>query len=184
MKNMKEIMRLATVLMTRQKKQSKLALVSILISISTLSALFALTDINNPILIENRIWLSVISLLVLFISVATIVIAMHNLVLHRTHQLGIMKAIGATNNKIILLVLSESALIGFIGGLGGILVSSIFLLFFTAFLGFQYQNILPQISIITSIATIFLGMSIGIIAGWLSTRKVLTEQPARIIRRV
>ena len=41
-------------------------------------------------------------------------------VLERTREIGIMKAIGATNKRILLMFLTESAIVGFIGGVMGV----------------------------------------------------------------
>lgn len=43
-------------------------------------------------------------------------------ILERTREIGIMKAIGATNNNILSIFLGEAAGIGFLGGVGGFLL--------------------------------------------------------------
>jgi len=43
-------------------------------------------------------------------------------ILERTREIGIMKAIGATNNNILAIFLGEAAGIGFLGGIGGVLL--------------------------------------------------------------
>jgi len=40
-------------------------------------------------------------------------------ILERTREIGIMKAIGATNNNILAIFLGEAGGIGFVGGVGG-----------------------------------------------------------------
>jgi putative ABC transport system permease protein len=45
-------------------------------------------------------------------------------VLERTKEIGVMKAIGATNNQILLLFILESASIGFVGGVIGALIGT------------------------------------------------------------
>jgi putative ABC transport system permease protein len=41
-------------------------------------------------------------------------------ILERTREIGLMKAIGATNRNVLTIFLGEAAGIGFIGGLGGV----------------------------------------------------------------
>jgi len=43
-------------------------------------------------------------------------------ILERTREIGLMKAVGATNRDVLSIFLGEAAGIGFLGGLGGVLV--------------------------------------------------------------
>jgi putative ABC transport system permease protein len=61
-----------------------------------------------------------IALLVAAIGIAnTMTMAM----LERTREIGLMKAVGATNKDVLSIFLGESAGIGFIGGIGGVLLA-------------------------------------------------------------
>ncbi len=60
-----------------------------------------------------------IALLVAAIGIAN---TMTMAILERTREIGLMKAIGATNRDVLSIFLGESAGIGFIGGLGGVIL--------------------------------------------------------------
>jgi putative ABC transport system permease protein len=60
-----------------------------------------------------------IALLVAAIGIAN---TMAMAILERTREIGLMKAVGATNKEVLSIFLGESAGIGFIGGLGGVLL--------------------------------------------------------------
>ncbi len=60
-----------------------------------------------------------IALLVAAIGIAN---TMAMSILERTREIGLMKAVGATNRDVLAIFLGEAAGIGFIGGLGGIII--------------------------------------------------------------
>ena len=60
-----------------------------------------------------------IALLVAAIGIAN---TMTMAILERTREIGLMKAVGATSQDVLSIFLGESASIGFIGGIGGVLL--------------------------------------------------------------
>lgn len=80
-----------------------------------------LQGINNFYLIMQIIFggVGAIALLVAAIGIAN---TMTMSILERTREIGLMKAIGATNRDVLAIFLGEAAGIGFIGGLGGVIL--------------------------------------------------------------
>lgn len=89
---------------------------------------FIVTAMSETIADANRIFNAVQIILSVFGAVALIVsaIGMFNTMtialLERTQEIGIMKALGASRKDIWKLFLAESAMIGFLGGMGGIII--------------------------------------------------------------
>ncbi len=76
-------------------------------------------SINNTFLIMQVVFggVGAIALLVAAIGIAN---TMAMSILERTREIGLMKAVGATNRDVLSVFLGESAGIGFLGGLGGV----------------------------------------------------------------
>lgn len=80
-----------------------------------------LEGINNFFIVLQIIFggIGAIALLVAAIGIAN---TMAMSILERTREIGLMKAVGATNRDVLAIFLGEAAGIGFLGGLGGVII--------------------------------------------------------------
>ena len=103
-------------------------------------------------------------------------------VLERTREVGVMKAIGATNRKIRNIFLIEAGLVGVAGGIIGSLIGfsfSAIISFAASTAGFD----LPvQISIILFLQAIFFAMIVGMIAGYIPAKRASELDPVEALR--
>lgn len=125
--------------------------------------------------------LASISLLVGAVGIAN---TMYTAVLERTREIGIMKSIGAKNSDILQIFIIESALIGFIGGLLGVLIgvglSKFAELMIAGFLGPGFFRVfLPWWLLV---GTLLFATIIGTISGIFPARQAAEMKPVDALR--
>ena len=142
-------------------------------------------DALNEILLIVQILLVGIAAISLVVGAIGIANTMYTAVLERRREIGIMKAIGATNKSILGIFLFESGLLGFVGGaIGlslGILISKGVQFVAQLYLG---ENILkatiPLWLVIGALAIAFI---IGTVSGSLPARQAAKLSPVDSIRQ-
>jgi putative ABC transport system permease protein len=110
-------------------------------------------------------------------------------VMERTRQIGVLKALGTKDSEIMKLFLTESAIIGFVGGLMGIFIgfiaSGITSEMGTRMIGPGMMGGGGSMTLITPELVLFaIGFSvfIGIASGLLPARKAAKLQPVEAMR--
>jgi len=125
--------------------------------------------------------IAAISLLVGAIGIAN---TMFMSVMERTRQIGTLKALGATNNEVMLLFLLEAGMLGFVGGVLGILFGFIFsglisMVGLRLFMGRAATTVIPIPLIVFAL---LFSLIIGMIAGVLPARRAASLQPVEALR--
>lgn len=88
----------------------------------TVLALTDTVDQANKIFTVIQVMLAMFGIVALAVSAIGMFNTMTIALLERTNEIGTMKAIGATNREIQYLFITESLAIGFLGGIGGIVI--------------------------------------------------------------
>lgn len=125
--------------------------------------------------------IAAVSLLVSAIGIAN---TMYMSVMERTRQIGTLKALGSTNLEVMLLFLFEAGLMGFVGGVIGILCGFIIsglisLVGFRLFMGRSASTVIPLNLVV--FALVF-SLVIGIVAGVFPARRAASLQPVEALR--
>ncbi|MGZ3522000.1 MAG: ABC transporter permease [Vulcanimicrobiaceae bacterium] len=120
----------------------------------------------------------------LVIGALSIVNTMTTAVRERTREIGIRKAIGASDAAILWEFFVESALIGALGGLAGVLAGVVLCSYFdsrsTANGSLELFNVTPLVAIRSFVLAVMLGALSGIAPAWNAARLEPTEALRRL----
>ena len=144
----------------------------------------AVGDIAGNILAVIQLAIIAFASIAIIVGGIGITNTMFTSVRERTREIGIMKAVGAKNIAVLSIFLFESAIIGFIGGIGGTLLG----------VGFAkaielYGQVHPMFyfKAIVSIGLILFGLTfsflIGCLAGFFPARQAANLKPVDALRR-
>jgi putative ABC transport system permease protein len=131
-----------------------------------------------------------IALLVAAIGIAN---TMAMSILERTREIGLMKAVGATNRDVLSLFLGEAAGIGFIGGLGGVLagwlggqVLNVVVVVYLAQQAASQGGIPPSVAVYTPlwlpVSVLLFSVFIGMISGLYPALRAATMIPVLALK--
>lgn len=133
--------------------------------------------------------LAAIGLISLLVSAIGIANTMMTGILERRGEIGVMKVVGVAISKIRKLFLIESAMIGFVGGIAGVILSHILAYLLstgtnaTMFLGMHFGSGMKFVMPIwLDIAAIAVAVVVGVIAGIFPARKATKMSPLEAIR--
>jgi putative ABC transport system permease protein len=119
----------------------------------------------------------------LFVGGVGIMNTMYTSVTQRSREIGVMKAIGAQKRQIMFVFLLESAVIGFIGGLTGV-IFGVSLSWLGAFAMSQFSTlgISPYLGAELLLGSLAFSLVLGVISGVLPARRAANLEPAEALR--
>lgn len=126
----------------------------------SVSDLLSMAETVNEMMASMSLFLGAIAAVSLVVGSVGIANTMFTSVLEKTKEIGTMKAIGATNKDIMMIFLFNSALVGFVGGIIGILLSIILTYFMGKLMDISNITVAPYL--------VILGISIAIVIGVIS----------------
>ena len=122
-------------------------------------------------------FLTAIASISLIVGAVGIANTMFTAVLEKTKEIGIMKAIGARNNDILLIFLLNAALIGFAGGILGVAIGYLLAYILTS------AGLVTIISLSTVMITLLISIAVGIISGLIPAINASKLDPVEALRR-
>ena len=143
---------------------------------------------SEEILQASGIVLSLVQIILLGIASISIVVGgvgimntMLMSVIERTREIGVMKAIGATNSRVLSLFLAESAIIGAIGGIIGIAIGLLIAYSITVIAGMANFD-LPFVADFGLLLAIFIfSIAIGAAAGYVPAKRAASLDPVEAL---
>jgi len=113
------------------------------------------------------------SLLAIVVGVLGVMNTMLMTVFERTHEIGILLAVGWKRKRIVYMVLCESALLGFLGGVMGVTIGAIGLKILEhtpAIRGLLEPDLSPKLLLISVAIAVVVGVISGLYPAWRSSR--------------
>jgi putative ABC transport system permease protein len=142
--------------------------------VQNLTALVSMADHTANALTLVLLLIAAVTLLVAGIGIMNIMLAT---VTSRTHEIGIRKAMGATNVEIRLQFLSEAVLISLAGGFGGVVIGLA--------LPFSVRFLTPYrlpISGLSVIVAVFVSAMVGVLSGTVPASRAASLDPVESLR--
>ena len=112
------------------------------------------------------------SLLAIIVGVLGVMNTMLMTVFERTHEIGILLAVGWKRRRIVTMVLCESALLGLLGGITGVALGAagLTILGTTHLHGLLEPDLSPKLLLTSVVIAVVVGVISGLYPAWRSSR--------------
>ena len=151
------------------------------------SILDEISEIRTGFVILNG-FLAVLGGVSLFVAAMMIVNTLVMAVLERTGEIGLLKSMGASNGDVMRLFLTEAAVIGLLGGIGGLLLGWVVAEITNLFANMQFQRAGEiQVDLVAFPLWLILGgllfaVGVSLLAGWYPARRAARVDPVVALR--
>jgi putative ABC transport system permease protein len=146
----------------------------------TVSATASMASSVTSLMSSIKLFLGAIAGVSLLVGAVGIANTMFTSVLEKTKEIGTMKAIGSKNKDILMIFLINSAMVGFVGGLLGVILGSFLSLAFPM-LGITSSSSIT-FSLQLMIEGIVLAVSVGVISGVVPAYRASKLKPVDALR--
>jgi len=137
----------------------------------------------NSILDGVQIFIAIIALVSVFIGIIGIVNTMGTSVVERRKDIGIMKSIGAKNSDIFWQFFIEAGLLGFVGGLIGVIFGTLISVFGVYGINYQFgTELVPAIDFFLISISLFGSFCVGALAGIVPAMNAANQNPVDALR--
>ncbi|VVB75810.1 MacB-like periplasmic core domain protein [uncultured archaeon] len=152
----------------------------------TITSALAIKEQVSSVTGTLTLFLSAIAAISLIVGAIGVANSMFTSVLEKTKQIGILKALGAKNNEVLMIFLFESGLFGFFGGVIGVIIgwiaslgmSSIGIIAIPGARGGTMTLVTPELVIVA----ILLSTVVGILSGIMPARAASKLRPVEALR--
>jgi putative ABC transport system permease protein len=148
--------------------------------------IFSPTDFiegTNDVITGLTAFLALIAGISLLVGSVGIANTMFTSVLEKTKEIGIMKAIGARNEDILLIFLCNSALIGLVGGMIGIIIGTTAVQLIVLLISMQLNVPFEfTLSIKATVIATLVSIVVGLIAGFMPAKSASKLNPVDALR--
>lgn len=137
----------------------------------------------NSVLSLIELFLTSIAAVALVVGAVGIMNTIYMSVYERTREIGVMKAIGATNLDIIMIFVIESGIIGLAGGVAGLIIGFVFaknIEYIAIESGFRFLK--ASITPLFMLEVLAFSFIIGVVAGILPAKAAADLKPAEALR--
>jgi len=133
---------------------------------------------EESLLRKIQLLMTLVTIVVFFAATVSIMSTMGANVLERREEIGLMKALGATRNRIRLFYFAEAVIIGLAGGIAGFFLGYLF----TQAVSWGAFNTLIGIPLYIFVLSIAAGLAVSLVASHFPVGNALKYNPAVILR--
>lgn len=133
----------------------------------TVSDTLSMTETINEMMSSLNVFLGAIAAVSLIVGSVGIANTMFTSVMEKTKEIGTMKSIGATNKDVLMIFIFNSGMVGFVGGIIGIILSMMVTYAIGPLLGLSTSiTIAPYLVVLGISIAVLIGVASGIIPAY------------------
>lgn len=133
---------------------------------------------EKNLLVKTRLLMSLVAIFVLSAAVLSLMSTMITTVLERSREIGLMKALGCSNRRVAAIFLTETALMGAVGGIFGYLAGLALARFISMEIFNMPISVKPEVFVLTLIISVLVALT----GSMLPVRRAVSLDPVRILR--